>query len=75
MTGKVTSNKMTKAIIVTVEKTKLHSKYGKRFKVKKKYAVACDDSSLYTLGQVVDIQECNPVSKTIHFRVSPTVEA
>ena len=75
MTGKVTSNKMTKALIVTVQKTKLHSKYGKRFKVKKKYAVACDDSSLFTIGQTVEIQECNPVSKTIHFRVTQTQES
>jgi ribosomal protein S17 len=70
MTGKVTSNKMTKALIVTVERTKIHPKYQKRFKVRKRYAVACEDSSAFEIGQVVQITECPPVSKTIRFKVT-----
>ena len=69
MTGTVTSNKMHKALIVTVFSVQLHSKYHKRFKTKKKYAVACNDSSKYAIGDSVQIESCKPISKTIRFKV------
>jgi small subunit ribosomal protein S17 len=69
MTGTVTSNKMTKALVVTVFTTKLHPKYKKRFKTKKKYHVACEDSSKFTIGQSVEIVPTRPVSKTITHKV------
>ena len=69
MTGVITSNKMTKAVVVTVFRKKIHSKYKKAFKVKKKYTCACLDSAAFTVGQTVEIQSCAPVSKTISFRV------
>jgi small subunit ribosomal protein S17 len=69
MTGLVTSNKMTKALVVSTFMTKVHPKYHKRFKVRKKYAVACSDSTKFKIGQEVEIKECPPVSKTIRFRV------
>jgi small subunit ribosomal protein S17 len=72
MTGIVTSNKMTKALIVAVYRTKIHPKYQKRFKVRKKYAVACSDSAKFKIGETVQIMECAPVSKTIRFRVVET---
>ena len=69
MTGVITSNKMNKAVIVTVFRKKTHTKYKKSFKVKKRYACSCSDSSLFTIGQAVEIQSCSPVSKTITFKV------
>ena len=69
MTGVVTSNKMDKALIVTVFSVQLHPKYHKRFKTKKKYAVACADASKYAVGDKVEIESCKPVSKTISFKV------
>jgi small subunit ribosomal protein S17 len=69
MTGIVTSNKMTNALVVTVYRTKIHPKYQKRYKVRKKYSVACSDSSKFKIGQEVTIKECRPISKTISFRV------
>jgi ribosomal protein S17 len=69
MTGVVTSNKMTNALIVTVFSIQVHTKYNKRFKTKKKYAVACKDATQFEIGQKVTIESCKPVSKTIRFKV------
>jgi small subunit ribosomal protein S17 len=69
LTGKVTSNKMTKAVVVSVDSVKVHPMYKKRFKTSKKYTVACEDSVLLPVGTSVTIQECAPVSKTIKFKV------
>jgi small subunit ribosomal protein S17 len=69
MKGVVTSNKMQKALVVTVYTTKLHPKYKKRYKIRKKYHAACDDSSKYTVGQDIEIVSCRPISKTINFKV------
>ena len=69
MTGVVTSNKMQNALIVTVFAIQIHSKYHKRFKTKKKYAVACEDSAKFSIGDKVTIEPCKPVSKTIRFKV------
>lgn len=69
MTGIVTSNKMDKALVVTVFTTKLNTKYNKRFKTKKKYHVACSDSSKFTVGDSVEFVATRPISKTIRFKV------
>jgi small subunit ribosomal protein S17 len=69
MTGIVTSNKMTKALVVTVFTTKLHQKYNKRYKSKKRYSVACVDSSNFKVGDKVEIVSTKPISKTISFKV------
>lgn len=70
MTGVITSNKMEKAVVVTVYSTKLHKKYKKRFKTKKKYTVSCIDSKEFAIGQAVEIKPCRPVSKTIRFTIA-----
>lgn len=70
MVGIVTSNKMEKALIVAVYRTKIHPKYHKRFKTRKKYAVSCSDSSKFKVGQEVSITECAPVSRTIRFKIA-----
>ncbi len=69
MTGIVVSNKMEKALVVSVSSTKMHPKYHKGYKVKKRYTVSCEDSSNFVIGQTVDIESCRPVSKTIKFKV------
>lgn len=69
MTGIVTSNKMTKALVVTVYSVKIHPKYQKRFKTKKKYYAACEDSTKYDVGQTVQIVETSPVSKLIKWKI------
>jgi small subunit ribosomal protein S17 len=69
MTGIVTSNKMTNALVVTVYSVKIHPKYKKRFKTKKKYYAACADSSAFEVGQTVEIAETSPVSKLIKWKI------
>ena len=73
MTGIVVTNKMTKALTVMVFRTQTHAKYGKKFKIRKKYSVACLDSSSFKIGQEVEIISCAPVSKTISFKVVESV--
>jgi ribosomal protein S17 len=67
MTGIVTSNKMTKALVVTVFSEKRHPVYKKSTKTKKKYVVACDDSSKFQINQKVNIKSSAPISKTIRW--------
>jgi small subunit ribosomal protein S17 len=69
MTGKVVSNKMNKAVIVEVVTPKMNTKYKKAVNTKKRYPAACTDSSIFTIGQAVEIISCRPISKTIQFKV------
>ena len=69
MKGTVVSNKMTKAIVVAIIRTLKHPKYKKEYKVRKKFHVACSDSSKYNPGMEIEIVSCAPVSKTISFKV------
>lgn len=69
MTGIVSSNKMQKALVVTVYRVTTHPKYLKKYKVRKRYNVACSDSTKFEIGQKVEITSCPPVSKTISFKV------
>lgn len=69
MTGKVISTKMTKALTVSVKGSKYNSLLKKRYNYSRKYKAACVDSSKYAVGDVVTIESCRPVSKTIRFKV------
>jgi small subunit ribosomal protein S17 len=62
MEGFITSDKMDKTVVVEVEKTKMDSKYLKRFKVSKKYK-AHDENNEYKTGDRVIIEETRPLSK------------
>lgn len=67
-TGVITSNKMEKTVVVTVERTVPHKKYGKVIQLKKKY-YAHTDSKDHNIGDVVNITETRPLSKTKRWRV------
>ena len=69
MVGKVVSNKMNKALVVSVDTFKTHRKYKKRYKTRKRYSVQCSDATQFQVGQSVEIESCVPVSKTIRFKV------
>lgn len=69
LTGKVISNKMTKALVVSVDRIAVHPIYKKRYKTAKKYSVSVSDSTSFPVGTMVTIQETKPVSKTIKFKV------
>ncbi len=63
MVGKVISDKMQKTIVVLVERTVKHPKYGKIMKRRTKLH-AHDENQLSKIGNTVKIQETRPLSKT-----------
>lgn len=66
--GKVISDKMTKTVVVEVERVKEHPRYKKRFKVHKKYK-AHDEKNECKIGDIVIIEETRPISKDKKWRV------
>lgn len=63
MVGKVVSDKMQKTIVVLVERTVKHPKYGKIMKRRTKLH-AHDENQQCKIGNVVKIRETRPLSKT-----------
>ncbi len=61
--GTVVSTKMDKTLVVRVDRTVVHPKYGKRFIQSKKFHVH-DEQNSHKIGDVVAIKECQPLSKT-----------
>jgi|TARA_B110000240_G_C13484815_1_gene446915 small subunit ribosomal protein S17 len=61
--GKVVSNKMDKSIVVLTERRVKHPIYGK-FMNKSSKIHAHDEDNKCTIGDVVTIKECRPLSKT-----------
>ena len=68
-TGTVTSNKMTKTLVVGVTTYKSHPKYKKRYRVSNKFYAHCEDSSKFNIGDTVTIVETRPLSKLKRWRV------
>ncbi len=60
-TGTVTSTKMQKTIVVTVETYKTHPKYKKRYRSTSKF-YAHDENGLAKLGDTVTVSETRPLS-------------
>ncbi|WP_232841168.1 30S ribosomal protein S17 [Mycoplasma tauri] len=68
LTGRVTSARGDKTIIVEVESYRSHRLYSKRYKVAKKFAVH-DEKNIAKVNDIVSIMETRPLSKTKHFRL------
>ena len=66
--GVVVSDKMDKTIVVSVSRLIKHPKYGKFYKVNKKYK-AHDEENKYKVGENVEIIETKPISKYKKFKV------
>lgn len=62
LTGKVVSNKMAKTASVSVESRRLHPLYKKTIKKTKKYKIH-DEENTCSIGDIVRIMECRPLSK------------
>jgi small subunit ribosomal protein S17 len=71
--GVVTSDKMDKSIVVSVERKVKHPKYGKFVKKTKKF-VAHDETNDCNVGDTVKIMETRPLSKTKNWRLVEIVE-
>jgi small subunit ribosomal protein S17 len=61
--GRVTSNKMQQTATVLVERRIKHPIYGKYMRRSKKYHVH-DENNELNIGDMVQIKECRPLSKT-----------
>jgi small subunit ribosomal protein S17 len=71
--GVVTSNKMDKSIVVSVERKVKHPKYGKFVKNTTKF-VAHDEKNECGEGDIVRIMETRPLSKSKNWRLVEIVE-
>lgn len=72
-TGIVTSNKMSKSIVVAVMRKVKHPKYGKFVNKTSKF-VAHDEKNECSIGDTVRIMETRPLSKTKCWRLVEVVE-
>ena len=66
--GVVVSDKMTKTVVVRVDRTKMHPKYKKRYQVSAKFK-AHDEKGEFHIGDKVVIEETRPLSKDKRWRV------
>ena len=71
--GVVTSNKMEKSVVVTVERKVKHEKYGKFVKKTTKF-VAHDENNDCNIGDTVRIMETRPLSKSKNWRLVEIIE-
>lgn len=71
--GKVVSDKMDKAIVVAIERKVKHPIYGKIVKRTTKLHVQ-DVNNEAKEGDIVEIKECRPISKTISWTLVRVVE-
>ena len=71
--GLVTSDKMDKTIVVTIEKKKMDRLYKKYVTRTKKY-MAHDENNDAHVGDTVRIVECRPLSKNKCWRLAEIVE-
>jgi small subunit ribosomal protein S17 len=68
MSGKVVSDKANKTVTVLVERRVKDPLYGKVVKKSRKFA-AHDEANLFREGDVVQIEECRPISKNKTWKV------
>lgn len=71
--GVITSNKMSKTVVVRVDRLKKHPKYQKYYRVSQKFK-AHDENNEYKTGDQVIIQETRPLSKDKRWRVAELVK-
>ena len=73
LVGVVTSDKMEKTVVVTVDRVTRHPLYGKVVKTSKKYKAHNEDNQA-KMGDTVRICECRPISKDKNFFVQEILE-
>ena len=73
LVGKVVSDKRSKTVTVQIERRTKHELYGKIVARSSKYH-AHDENGEYKQGDVVEIAECRPISKTKAWVVTRLVE-
>jgi small subunit ribosomal protein S17 len=71
--GKVISNKMEKTVVVRVDRTVRHPRYGKVLGRSKKYK-AHDEQNECRVGDLVTLVESRPLSREKRWRVEEIVK-
>ena len=74
-TGVVTSDKMTKTVVVSLVRRYAHPVYGKQVtRTKKVKARNLEGGEAARVGDTVRIMETRPLAKTVRWRVTEIVE-
>jgi small subunit ribosomal protein S17 len=71
--GRVVSDKMAKTVTVLIERRVKHPVIGKFITRSKKYHAHVEGLEAAT-GDLVQIEECAPIAKTVAWRVTKVVE-
>lgn len=74
LTGRVTSDKMDKTVVVEVERLQRHRLYGKVLKKTNKY-MAHDEENACRIGDLVRIVESRPLSRRKRWVVEEILKA
>jgi len=72
LVGRVVSNKMQKTVVVLVERRVKHAEFGKIVTRSSKYHAHATEQ--FKQGDLVEIAECRPISKTKAWAVTRLVE-
>jgi small subunit ribosomal protein S17 len=72
LTGRVVSNKMQKTVTVLIERKVKHPLYGKYITRSTKYHAHTEDT--LNEGDLVEIKECRPMSRTKAWKVVRLVQ-
>jgi small subunit ribosomal protein S17 len=73
LVGRIVSDKRAKTVTVLVERRAKHELYGKIVATSRKYH-AHDENGEFKMGDLVEISECRPISKTKAWTVTRLVE-
>lgn len=73
LVGRVVSDKMQKTVTVLVESRVKHPLYGKIITRSAKYHAHVEDG-VAAAGDLVEIEECRPISRTKTWRVAKVLE-
>lgn len=72
--GRVVSDKMDKTVTVLIERKVKHPVIGKILVRSKKYHAHAEGIEAISSGDLVQIEECAPISKTKSWRVMKVIE-
>lgn len=66
--GKVVSNKMSKTLVVEVQRQRLHPLYKKIMRRSRRYKVHSENPDI-KVGELVKITQTKPISKEKHYKI------
>jgi len=72
--GKIVSHQTAKTALVEVVRFKAHPLYKKKYRVTKRF-MAHDQKDEFKVGDIVEIEECRPISKRKRWTIVRKIEA